>query len=1098
MNVRQSLFRHLRSPLVSASGPVENPATFREELNNQCGRIILFVALITTFAWLAYIPIDQRLYPHEPFIIVLRIGLSVVGLAILILQGFRQFDRYNLLFLCILSAYVGIATGLITGLTRADPAYLGGYLFVLTLLALVPIPLWTAWSILAVSLAAFFTTGFAGGMHFDSDRARYSLNDLLIAAFIVAFFIFLLNRLRFRSWEKSKQIGQQNETLQADKARIDDLLHDLRLSETKYRKLFDHSPTGIFLATAEGTVLAANRAMLESLKFESVDALNAAGLPNLYIDRMDQTALWERVQEGPVSGYETVLQRADGARIPVSISAFLVSDESGEAPFLEGTIEDITERRRAEEEKRESEEALRRSEEKYRLLTENSGDVIWTVDPEFRFTYVSPSIKKLRGVDPEEAVNEQAADTMSPESLEAIFSAYNRHLAEIERGGNPTVRVEVEQYRKDGSSVWVEASVRTMRDGEGRMTGFVGVSRDISERRQVEAALRDSERRLADIIDFLPIATMVIDREGRVTAWNRAMEAITGVKREDILGKSDHEYSLPFYGERRPILIDLVFTPEEELAARYSHIRREGSVLSAEAFIPNLGIILVGYASALYGIDGSIIGAIESIRDITDIRRVEEDLKEAKTVAEAANRSKSAFLANMSHEIRTPMNAILGFAQLMDRDPDLSPQSREHLDIINRSGEHLLSLINDILEMSKIEAGRATFTPNTFDLQAFLRDIERMFRIRTDAKKLSFLLEEVGPVPRWAVTDEGKLRQVLINLMGNAVKFTEEGGIALRIASRAGKKGTVNLRFEVEDTGPGMTEEEKGLLFQAFEQTRAGVKSGGTGLGLALSRGFIQVMGGSIAVTSTVGKGTTFRFEIPVREGTEEQVRPKEVKRRILRLKPGQGEIRVLVADDRDTNRRLLSQLLGPVGFDTREAGDGEEALRAIREWKPRVVLMDMTMPVMDGYEATRIIKATPELKDTTVIAVTASAFEEDRQRIFAAGADGYLSKPFKEEELFENIRRLTGTEFLYDETGAIESTQCETGDSGEMRRVVAALAPELVSRMRDAVESADTDLLNELVSRVAPDHPALARHLREMAARYEYDTLIELFSPGA
>jgi CheY-like chemotaxis protein len=434
----------------------------------------------------------------------------------------------------------------------------------------------------------------------------------------------------------------------------------------------------------------------------------------------------------------------------------------------------------------------------------------------------------------------------------------------------------------------------------------------------------------------------------------------------------------------------------------------------------------------------------------------------------------------------------------MERDPSLSPQSREHLDIINRSGEHLLMLINDILEMSKIEAGRTTFAPNTFDLHALLRDIERMFRVRTDAKRLRFLLEEIGPVPRWAVTDEGKLRQVLINLLGNAVKFTEEGGIALRVTSKSEKPDTVDLLFEVEDTGPGMSEDEVGRLFQAFEQTRAGLKSGGTGLGLALSRGFVQVMGGSVSVTSTPGKGTTFRFEIPVRIGLEEHVKPKEARRRALRLKPGHDGIRVLIADDRETNRRLLSQLLLPAGFATREAADGEEAVRAVREWRPRVVLMDMTMPVMDGYEATRLLKADPGLKGTAIIAVTASAFEEDRQRILAAGADGYLSKPFKNAELFETIGRLTGAEYLYEEDGGEEVARRGPEDEADLRETVSALPADRVRRMREAVESADMDLLNELAGQLAADHPDFADRVREMAARYEYDTLLELFSPGA
>jgi CheY-like chemotaxis protein len=449
----------------------------------------------------------------------------------------------------------------------------------------------------------------------------------------------------------------------------------------------------------------------------------------------------------------------------------------------------------------------------------------------------------------------------------------------------------------------------------------------------------------------------------------------------------------------------------------------------------------------------------------------------------------------MSHEIRTPMNAILGFAQLMQRDPSLTPQSREHLDIINRSGEHLLATINDILEMSKIEAGRSVFVPATFDLHALLYDLERMFRLRTDSKNLRFLMEKVGQVPRWVTTDEGKLRQVLINLLGNAVKFTEEGGISLRVGGKVESADAVDLQFEMEDTGPGMAEDEIDHLFQAFEQTRTGVKSGGTGLGLALSRGFAEIMGGTISVTSKVGKGSIFRFNIPVREDSEEHAAKQEAKQRVLCMRPGQDEIRVLIADDRETNRQLLSQMLTAVGFATREAVNGAEAVQMVLEWKPRLVLMDMAMPVMDGYEATRKIKESPDTRDTAIVAVTASAFEEDKQRILAAGADGYLSKPFKDAELFEIIGRLTGAEFLYEETGGEEITPKPADDTALMRKAISALPTDFVNRMLSAVESADLDLLNALALQLVTDHPTIAQKIQEMAARYEYDRLIKLFS---
>ena len=255
-----------------------------------------------------------------------------------------------------------------------------------------------------------------------------------------------------------------------------------------------------------------------------------------------------------------------------------------------------------------------------------------------------------------------------------------------ERDPNRVMTMELEETRKDGSRILLQNTFTFLRDAEGEPVGILTISDDITEQKQNEVAIREiPERRLADIINFLPLATMVIDKEGRITAWNRAIEEMTGVKREEILGHGNYEYSLPFYGERTPILIDLVFIPEEQLDERYKYIRRKAGILSAESFCGSLGKngrMLIGFASALYGSDGQVRGAIESIQDVTELRLAETELKQAKEAAETANLSKSTFLANMSHEIRTPMNAILGFTQLMQRNPDLSSQQQEHLDVI--------------------------------------------------------------------------------------------------------------------------------------------------------------------------------------------------------------------------------------------------------------------------------------------------------------------------------------------------------------------------------------------------------------------------------
>jgi two-component system sensor histidine kinase/response regulator len=601
-------------------------------------------------------------------------------------------------------------------------------------------------------------------------------------------------------------------------------------------------------------------------------------------------------------------------------------------------------------------------------------------------------------------------------------------------------------------------------------------------------AFYEKEEEYLNILNSLEDSYFEMNLAGNITFFSPSVGILLRYPDEELMGANFHQFIDPSMANEVSNAFNQVYRtgmPERHLLA--DMVTKDGRTLNIEMSV-----------SQLKDANNQIIGFFGIGRDMSERKRAASELQRAKEAADAANRSKSVFLANMSHEIRTPMNAILGFAQLMQRDPNLTPQSREHLDIINRSGEHLLALINDILEMSKIEAGRAIFVPNTFDLHSLLNDIELMFRVQTDTKNLRFLMEMVGDVPRWVKTDEGKLRQIIINLLGNAVKFTEEGGIVLRLCGKIENADMVNLLFEVEDTGPGMTDEEIGRLFKAFEQTKSGITIGGTGLGLALSRGFVEIMGGTISVISTVDKGTIFRFNIRVQQASEEQVSPKETKRRVLRLGPGQGEIRVLIADDRETNRQLLSQMLAAVGFAAREAVNGLEVVQITHEWKPRLILMDMAMPIMDGYEATRTIKASPDIMNTVIIAVTASAFEEDKQRVFAVGADGYLSKPFKECELFEIVGRLTGAEYLYEDATDGARASATVNEKELLQKTVASLPPDLVNRLRNAVESADVDLLGELAGKLVTDHPTFVHRIQEMAARYEYDALIELFSPGA
>lgn len=462
-------------------------------------------------------------------------------------------------------------------------------------------------------------------------------------------------------------------------------------------------------------------------------------------------------------------------------------------------------------------------------------------------------------------------------------------------------------------------------------------------------------------------------------------------------------------------------------------------------------------------------------------------LLEASTAAENANQAKSIFLANMSHELRTPMNAILGFTQLISRETTLDDRLTGYLNVIQQSGDHLLRLINDILEMSRIEAGQAVAHMTAFDLYRLLKRVEALFELRVKEKGLRLLIDIAPDVPQFVSTDESKLMQVLINLIGNAVKFTHEGGIAVRI----GLNGD-HLRFEVEDTGEGISEADQRRLFEAFVQTESGIRSQqGTGLGLAITRQFIGLLGGRISVRSEVGHGTLFVFNIAFEPATDAALSGLPT-RRVVGIQAPQGKVwRVLVADDKWENRRLMVEWMKIVGFEVREAANGKEAVEVWQQWEPHLIWMDMRMPIIDGYEATRIIKSSTRGHATVIIALTASAFEHERAIVLSAGCDDFVRKPARESLIFEKMEQHLGITFRYAETQALSTLHQPTPST--MTDVLMVLSEEQRIALRHAADEIDVEAAKAVIGQIETVNPQLAKSLLEMVVHFRFDHLQSL-----
>ncbi|HAX75810.1 MAG TPA: hybrid sensor histidine kinase/response regulator [Cyanobacteria bacterium UBA11372] len=603
-------------------------------------------------------------------------------------------------------------------------------------------------------------------------------------------------------------------------------------------------------------------------------------------------------------------------------------------------------------------------------------------------------------------------------------------------------------------------------------------------------ALQESEERFRQLAENIGAVFWIANTDNNQVIYaSNAYEKIWGRSCETLYVSSQFWLDTIYLEDRDRIIAALPKQIQGDYDEEYRIVRGDGEI----RWIRDRAFPIQNAAGEIYRIAGIA-------EDISDRKQAEVELQKAKEAAEAANRAKSQFLANMSHEVRTPLNAILGFAQLMQRDASLSREYGQYINIINNSGQHLLTLINDVLEMSKIEAGRVKLNENSFDLYRLLDSLEKILRPKATAKQLILNFERATSVPQYVNCDENKLRQVLINLVDNAIKFTAVGSVTLRVKTGKVEETTYyqlpitnyQLIFEVEDTGCGMGSQDMKNLFKPFVQTRTGQQSlEGAGLGLSISRKFVNLMGGDITVSSTLGKGSTFKFDISAIQAEITNLPDQPQTPPVIGLAPNQPLYRLLIVEDQWENSLLLVKLLTSVGFEVKEARNGREGVEMWEEWEPHLILMDMRMPVMNGYEATQKIKATAKGQATVIIAVTGFAFEENRADILSAGCDDFVSKPFEPDVIFAKIAEHLGVRYIYQDS---EPGSSDSFHTSELTRADLAVMPdEWIAKLYQATIKCNDRSMLQLLEEIPTKYTNLKTALTDLVYEFQFEKIIEL-----
>jgi PAS domain S-box-containing protein len=784
---------------------------------------------------------------------------------------------------------------------------------------------------------------------------------------------------------------------------------------------------------------------------------------------------------------------------------YLQSHYSLEQTVLEQTLE----LSQLNHHQRQLRQTLARSESRYQAVVENAPVGISQADAAGQFIQVNRQFCDLLGYTEAELLEKRYQEVTHPDDLGKSTAEIARLLA----GEVPFLVLEKRYLHKDGSPIWVQVTLTCLVDPDGTVVSDLAVIEDIRDRKQAEA-----ERQQATLQQRRYLQELA--------AWQRRYE-MAGQASEQVLFEYDIAANRDLWGPNTQELLGYAAADMPQGLAEFMKRVHPEDRPAFQKVIDNDTQATQAYRVEyrfLCG-DGSyrwmeeraqtfydehhqpryVIGVIE---DVCDRKQAELELTRAKEAADAANRAKSVFIANMSHELRTPLNIILGFTQVLQQDPHLALTQRETLNIILQSGDHLLSLINDVLHVAKIEANRIVLHREDLHLTPFLNSLALMLQGQAAAKGLLLRTEVAPDFPAYIQIDQGKLRQILINLLGNAIKFTQTGWVQLRCVClpsppkpTAGTPDELWLRFEVEDTGIGISAAELEVIFEPFSQiSQRSTLSEGTGLGLTISRQYAELMGGQITVRSQPGQGSIFTLDLPCRPLVASGV-PLPLPGSTVKILPGQTPRRILVVDDVPTNCKVLTKLLNPLPWPIREAGNGQEAVAIWRQWRPDLIWMDLRMPIMDGYEAIRQIRqleADELVRDpaayhrTQIIVLTAGTLEDEVGRSLAAGADETVLKPLCQQRLFELLGKHLRLAYTYESLPT-----CPVPiEPAPLAELLSEQPADWLQALHYAALCCDDSQVNQLLQSLPPESQAIAHSLQPLLYEFRFDAIAQVLQP--